>query len=695
MNEPLKANEPHFLIAVEGIDVPLQVTQFRGEEGLSRLFHFTIQLESDDTAIKPEDAVGQKATLLIHWQGHERTIGGIISRFEFRGIDRHLGVYSADLSPDVYLLSQIYQCRIFQNMSPVDILKDVIESAGIPNDFACSGSYQPLEYCVQYRESDLDFFSRLAERFGIFYFFEFTDSGTKLVVGDSQDVHPPINGPEEIRFHIPGGLTEYEDLIFEFRTAHFLRPTKHTFRDYNFKSPHLDLTSNSTGELPNDLESYDYPGDYYSQDVGSAIALVRMEAEECARFNGSGTSNSVRLSPGSTFTLANHPSVDLNSSYLVTGTVHTGSQPTPDSAAYAELGYSNEFRIQPADMPFRPQLRTPKPVVEGSQTATVSGPDGHEIFSDEFNRIKVRFHWDRSGSPNDQSSCWVRVSQTWAGKGWGTVFIPRIGQEVIVDFLEGDPDRPIITGCVYNGLNMPPYPLPDKQTVSTIRSNSSLGGDGFNEYRFEDEKGSEEVYQHAQKDLTIATENDKNQTTGANETLSIGKNRTKTVGDNEQSDIKKNRTETVGKNESITVGENRTVDIGKNESLTVAKKRSVSVGENQSVSVGKDQSVSVGKNNTFDVADNSTVSIGKDLNESIGKSQSVSIGKDLKISIDKKCSIVASDSVLISSDKDITLKCGSAEMVLKKNGDISLKGKKISIKGSGDVNIKGSKVTNN
>jgi type VI secretion system secreted protein VgrG len=687
MTEPFKANEPHFLIAVEGVDAPLRVTRFRGEEGLSRLFHFTIQLESDDTGIKPENAVGQKASFFIHWQGHERTIGGIISRFEFRGIDRHAGVYSADLDPDVYLLSQIYQCRIFQNMSPIDILKDVIESAGIPNDFVCSGDYQPLEYCVQYRESDFDFFSRLAERFGIFYFFEFTDSGTKLVVGDSQDVHPPINGPEEIRFHIPGGLTEYEDVVFEFRTAHFLRPTKHTFRDYNFKSPHLDLTSDCTGELPNDLESYDYPGDYDSQDVGSAIALVRMEAEECARFNGSGTSNSVRLSPGSTFTLANHPSVNLNSSYLVTGTVHSGSQPTPDSASYGELGYSNEFRIQPAGLPFRPQLRAPKPVVEGSQTATVSGPDGHEVYSDEFNRIKVRFHWDRSGSPNDQSSCWVRVSQTWAGKGWGSVFIPRIGQEVIVDFLEGDPDRPIITGCVYNGLNMPPYPLPDKQTVSTIRSNSSLGGDGFNEYRFEDEKGSEEIYQHAQRDLTIATENDKNQTTGNNETLDIGKDRTKTVGANEQSNIEGNRTESVGKDETISVDGNRSISITKEESL--------SVGKGRSVSVDKDQAVSVGKNSTFDVAENSTVSIGKDLSESVGKSQSVTVGQDLKISIDKKCGIAAGDSVLISSDKDITLKCGSAEMVLKNNGDISINGKKISIKGSGEVNIKGSKVTNN
>ncbi len=682
MAEPLKANEPHFIVEVEGVGAPLRVIQFKGEEGLSQLFHFEVQIESDQMDIMPEDVVGQKASLTISTQGNFRKISGLISRFEFTGIERDVGVYVADLSPELYRLGQIRQSRMFQEMTVTDILKDVLETAGLPSDtfrMSCNVSYEPWEYCVQYRESDLDFFNRIAEKAGIFYFFEHTEDGSVLVIGDSSGVHPPITGDDSVRFHAPGGPVDYADFMYDFRMTHALRSTKHTIRDYNFKSPQLDLTSEATGELSNDLEDYDYPGEFVSQDSGALFAQVRMERQECSRFNGSGQTNSVRFAPGSTFNLINHVVDGYNETYLITGASHTGAQPTPDNVDYGGIGYGCEFRFQPARLSFRPPARTRKPIVEGSQTATVSGPDGDEIFSDEFCRIKVRFHWDRSDSPNHQSSCWIRVAQTWAGKGWGAAVIPRIGQEVVVDFLEGDPDRPIITGSVYNGLNMPPYALPDKQTVATFKSDSSLGGGGYNEIRFEDEKGSEEIFQHAQKDLKIITENDKNQTTGNNETLRIKSNRTKTVDKNEQTSIGGNRSESVKGNESISIDGSRSVTIKKNETFSVDQSRTLTVSKNQSLDVGN----------------NATVNIGKNSSVSVGDNEEIQIGKDLKVSIGKKYGCSAGDSILISSDKEITLKSGSASIVLKKNGDITIKGKNINVKGSGKVVLKGSKVTHN
>jgi type VI secretion system secreted protein VgrG len=697
MNEFKPANAPHYVFEVPSVSNSFRVIQFWGDEGISSLFHYSIQLESDSTDVVQEDVVGQKATLVINSQSYERSISGIISRFEFSGMEREVAVYNIDLVPEVFQLSQQQDCRIFQNLAVDKILEKVMQSAGINSNaykFSLNDSYDPLVYCTQYRESDLDFLNRLAERFGIFYFFKFSKDNTILMLGDSPNVHPKAEPEEEI-FYREGGPTELNDYIDEFKFARRMRSTKRTLRDYNFTKPRVDLTKQHKSDSKLDYEWYDYPGKYETEDEGKKIAQIRQQAEVCAEFDCEAAGNSVRLYPGAKFKLVNHPIDEYNKEYLVTEVKQTGSQPTIDNVQFGDFSFSSLVRFQPFDIPFRPLCSTRKPVVEGSQTARVSGPEGHEIFTDKYGRVKVRFHWDRESTPDDQSSCWIRVSQAWAGKGWGAVYIPRIGHEVIVDFLEGDPDKPVITGSVYNGMNMPPYQLPDQQTVSTIKSNSSLDGTGYNEIRFEDQKDSEEFYIQAEKDMLILTKSNKDQTTGGSETLQVKKDRTKNVDENEQSTIGGNRTENVGKDETIKIGANRSESVGKDETIKIDANRSESVGKKEDIKIGENRSINIGKNETREIGQNEAISIKKNLTETIGENYSTDISKNMKFNVGKEFGCYVNDNILINSDKNITLKCGKSSLVLDKSGKIEIKGSDIKIKGSGTVAIKGSKVTEN
>jgi type VI secretion system secreted protein VgrG len=376
-----------------------------------------------------------------------------------------------------------------------------------------------------------------------------------------------------------------------------------------------------------------------------------------------------------------------------------------------ELAYQNSFDCIPSSVPYRPPLTTPRPSIQSVQTAVVVGPAGEEIYTDAHGRVKVQFHWDRQGGKNEKSSCWLRVAQTWAGPGWGGMFIPRIGQEVIVSFLEGDPDQPIIIGAVYNGTNVPPYSLPGEKTKSTIKTNTSPGGGGSNEIRFEDAAGSEEIYIHGQKDWTIAIENDKNQKVGHDESLEVGNDRSKKVVKNESEDVGENKSITVGKDHNESIGKNAGVSVGENASLTVGKDQTIDVGKNQSVTIGENQTLSVGKNLSESIRENADVTIGKNLTTSVGKNLTldvtengsiktgkkgtVDIGAELGVNVEKKLDIHAGDAINIVSDKEVVLKAGDASITLKKNGDIIIKGNKINIKGDGDIVIKGSKIQQN
>jgi type VI secretion system secreted protein VgrG len=387
------------------------------------------------------------------------------------------------------------------------------------------------------------------------------------------------------------------------------------------------------------------------------------------------------LTTGMLFTLKNHYLAPENTKHIVIAANFLLISNQYRTTSAEETTYECSFKVIRATQRFRPQRLSPVPFVQGPQTAVVVGKDGEEIWTDKYGRIKVQFHWDRDGKKNETSSCWMRVSYPIAGKNWGWVSLPRIGQEVVVSFLEGNPDRPLITGSVYNDTQMPPYTLPANQTQSGFKSRSSKEGvaDNFNEFRFEDKKGSEQVYLHAEKNQDIVVEND--------ETHSVGHDRSKTVSNNETVNIGKNRSETVGENETISIVKNRSEDVGVNETISIGKNRSETVGENETLEVGKNRERTVGENET--------INIGKKHTIEVGDTRQTTIGKDDMSQVSKKFYLEAGD--------EITLKTGDASITMKKDGTIQIKGKditiigsgKISAKASGDLVLKGSKIAEN
>ncbi|HBI23599.1 MAG TPA: type VI secretion system tip protein VgrG, partial [Nitrospiraceae bacterium] len=546
----------------------LRVVSFFGSEGISEMFRYNIDLASLDGEVDFDEVIGQPALLTIHGLKGKRYVHGIVSLFEQTGKEGKWTRYRAEVVPAIWILSRHYTCRIFQTQTIPDIIKKVLTDAGISSDqfrFSLKKTYKPRDYCVQYRESDLSFISRLMEQYGIFYLFEHAEDKDIMVIGNDPVVHVPIQDPATVIYHAPGttGVSDQEH-IFEYRFNREIRSGAVMLKDFDFKKPRLNLGAEEKINGDGKLEVYDYPGEYEAPDLGKDLAKVRLEEIQSTQKVGSGQSDCRRFIPGYRFTLDKFSRTELNREYLLIQLTHSGNQPQSLGAegggSSSDVMYENRFTCIPSDVSFRPLRLTPRPMIAGPQTAVVVGPKGEEIYTDEYGRVKVQFHWDRDGKQDEKSSCWIRAAQIWAGTGWGAMFIPRIGQEVIVEFLEGDPDQPIITGRVYNGDNMPPYTLPAEKTKSTMKSNSSKGGGGSNEFRFEDAKDSEEIYLHGQKDWTIVIENDKNQKVGKDETLEVGENRDKKVGKDQSEDIGDNKTITVGKNHTEKIGENANID---------------------------------------------------------------------------------------------------------------------------------------
>jgi type VI secretion system secreted protein VgrG len=683
---------------------------FTGQEGMSQLFNFALDLLSENPAIAFDHILGQPVTMTLHLpDGSQRYFNGYVSRFVQTGTDARFTTYQAEVVPWLWFLTRTADCRIFQNMTVPDIIAKIFRDLGF-TDFKnqLQGSFEPRDYCVQYRETDFNFVSRLMEQYGIFYFFEHEKDKHTLVLANAPSVHQPCPGQERARYDYAEGAVLEEDVITNWQKEQELQPGKYALTDYNFETPSTSLGVNVDSIITvngnSKYEIYDYPGEYLKKAQGEALVKIRMEEEEAQYTVVSGSSNCRAFLPGYRFDLVGHTNQAMNAAYVLTEVRHTttvGESYVSGAATGAEEFYSNSFTCIPADVPYRPARVTPKPIVQGPQTATVVGPAGEEIFADKYGRVKVQFHWDREGQRDENSSCWIRVSHPWAGKNWGAVAIPRIGQEVIVDFLEGDPDQPIITGRVYNAEQMPPYALPANQTQSGIKSRSSKGGspDNFNEIRFEDKKGSEEMYIHAEKDQNTVVENDKTEnighdrteTVGNDETITIGNDRTETVGNNETITIGSNRTEQVGANESITVAQNRTRNVGQNEVVNVALTRTHNVGVNeminvggaQEVTVGGAQAVTVGLERAVTVGLNQDVNIGNSLNENIGNNHSEDVGDNRTTKIGKNLTIEAGDQV--------TIKTGKASIVMKKDGTITIQGKDITVKGSGKIVVQASK----
>lgn len=656
------ANAARFSFKVNGSDPGFRVIGFRGIEGLSRLYRFELELAIKDDDADFSSVLNQPALLTLLGDDDPRYINGVVSRLEESGKQGPFTTYRATLVPKAWSFGLRSNCRIFQKKTLEDIVSQLLDEAGLAGDeyrFSLQGQHPERQYCVQYRESDWNFISRLLEEEGIFYYFEHSEDKHVLVMADNSSIHTAIPGTQEIVYHPAAGQVTDEESIQSFAYAEEVNSDAIRLRDFNFEKPGLNLESDSAADEAKPYELYDYPGRYADPDVGKDLASLRLDALRAMRKVGMGKSNCPRLTSGYLFTVEDHPQDARNIEYLIYEVVHEGRQPQvmEELAGSSDSGYVSQFRCMPSDVPFRPACITPKPTVQGPQTAVVVGPSNEEIYTDKFARVKVQFHWDREGNNDENSSCWIRVSQLWAGAGWGAMHLPRIGQEVIVDFLEGDPDRPIITGRVYHGTNCPPYSLPDEKTKSTIKSDSSPGGGGSNEIRFEDKKGNEEVYLHAQKDLNEVIENDMSTSVGNNQSLTVDKDRTKSIKGNETTtvegdrqetvngtetlNIKGNRTETLDADESITIKGNRTEQVSGNEDLTISGNRNGQVSGNEELKVDGDRSGNIGGKDELTVSGDMTVEVTGDYS---GKAKKIALEADSEITL-----TVGSNTIKIDS----------------------------------------------
>jgi type VI secretion system secreted protein VgrG len=710
-----------------GEDV-LLLTGFSGTESISRLFTYQLELASEDDAIAAKDIVGKAVTWSVsHIDQAPRYFNGLVRRFIAGSLNRrHLRTYRAEVVPWPWFLTRTADCRIFQNQSTPDIIKVIFGDFGF-SDFAFNlkGTYAPWEYCVQYRETAFNFISRLLEHEGIFYFFRHEDGKHTLVLANSTGAYQDV--PESPARYSSGQIAPNQVVSWE---HHFeFRSGKWTRTDYNFQTPSTNLltTTSTVIDLPDakKYELFDYPGDYPDTGAGDPVTKVRMEEQEAGFDVATGSSQCCTFTPCGKFELQDHDVAAENGSYYVITTIQHSASETSYGTSTAGTSYSNAFTCIPDSVLFRPERTTPKPIVQGVQTAVVVGPAGEEIYVDKYGRVKVQFFWDRKGKKDENSSCWIRVSEQWAGKNWGFVANPRIGQEVIVDFLEGDPDRPLITGRVYNAEQMPPYDLPANMTQSGIKSRSSKGGAAanYNEIRFEDKKGAELVTIHAEKDQSIEVEHDethwvghdrtktidhdetthvkhdRTETVDNNETITIHGNRTETVDKDETITIHGNRTETVDKNESISIHGGRTETVDKDESITISGNRTENVSKDESITisggrtenVSKDESITISGGRTENVSKDESITIGGGRTESVSKDESVTVSGGRTISIGKDDALTVGKTLSITATDSITLTTGSASITMQKDGTITISGKDITINGSGEIVGKASK----
>ncbi|MES2712868.1 MAG: type VI secretion system tip protein TssI/VgrG [Pseudomonadota bacterium] len=552
-----------------------------GTEALSRPFLFNITLASDEPQDKVKKLLSEAVTLWVGAEGEpdSRPFHGMIRR-----ISRHHSgrgddyVWRAEVVPALWFLSCKADCRIFQNMTVLQVLDKLFKLHGVNfTEDRTTKTYPVMKYCVQYRETALDFASRLMEEFGITYWHEHEAKKHVLVFTDV-NIKAKMLKPDTLTY---GGIGAGEKLHLleqdlEFRVGAFAT------RDYNFKTPGaLSAREPTALSIPrmSDHEVFDYPGRHQTSARGGELARVRIEEQEAQHMIFRGAGDTRTLTAGCRVNVDDVHGAGKEL-VLVTSVRHFARDTSFWATEADGSRYRNEFTAIPAKVPHRPARITPRPVIQGPQTATVTGPSGSEIHTDKWGRVVVRFHWDRNpdGSKDESCSCWVRVSQGWAGKGWGMMHIPRVGHEVVVDFLEGDPDRPLITGRVYNNDNMPPWALPANKTQSGIKSDSSLGGGGWNEFRFEDKKGSEQVYFQAEKDLDSLIKN--------NETRKVGVDRTTNIGSNDKLIIGKNLTTEVGIDKKTTVGANFDETITGNETRMVAGNIQETVGGNETRMIG-------------------------------------------------------------------------------------------------------------
>jgi len=728
-------------------------------EGMSELGEMQLVLLSEKKDIAPDDLLGKPVTLTLAFRDDaKRHLNGYVARFSQGGFEGKYFVYQMTLRPWLWLLTRTADCRIFQDMTVPDIVKSVFGDHPVARfEQKLFRSYRPWTYCVQYRETDFNFVARLLEHEGIYWFFEHTDGDHKLVLCDSASAHDAAPGCESLPFY--GNVSQAPPLlehVNQWTMARHVKPGKVVITDYDFERPSTSLETNQARSRSYDLsdaEVFDYPGGYIQTAHGSQYAEDRLDEMQTRHEVFNAGTNAQGVCTGSLLKLTRHPRDDQNAEYLVTSTQLQVQQPANEAGEGGEARLMCGFGAIVSSQQYRPPRRTPKPHVAGPQTATVTGPAGEELFTDKYGRVKVQFHWDRRGKNDENSSCWIRVSQPWAGKGWGGVSIPRIGQEVIVGFLEGDSDQPLIIGRVYNAEQMPPFPLPEGAVVSGVKSKSHKAA-GYNELSMDDTAGKEKITIHGQYDMATTVEHDQTSTVHNNrtdtidvdDTESVGNDQTQSVGNNHKQSVKVNQTITVGGKQEITVTGDRNKTVQSNENLAVTVNQKETVGGTRTLTVtGSDTqtfsntqtvNVSLMKTETIgavyalsvvgamnhavgaallqEVAGAKIVGVGAISVEKVAASKSISAGTNMSLEADAKMghkagasysasagstmsmesggdySVNSKAKAAIEAASELVLKCGSAQLILKSGGDIELKGSGISINGSGKIVIKAS-----
>lgn len=668
-----------------------------GREAISELFGFQLQVAAEiGTTVAFDKLLGQEITAeMALLEGKTRYFSGLCSRIAEGGRDQTFAYYTLEIVPEAWLLTRKAQSRIFQQKSVPNILKAVF--TGLKSlTYEIQGDFPPRDYCVQYRETDFHFASRLMEEEGIFYFFKHDASGHKMVVANTSQSHPDLPELSTIECELAEAGDRRPDRITSWQKVQDLRSGKYTLWDHCFELPHKHLEAEKITQdsvavgtvthklkvASNDkLEIYDYPGEYAGRFDGidpsggdraadlqkifkdnQRTVAIRMQEETAAGLTIHGGGPCRYLISGHKFNLSRH--FDADGPYVVTGVQHSARL----SGSYrSDMGgeptYQNNFTCIPAALPFRPRRVTPRPVVQGTQTAVVVGPSGEEIFTDKYGRVKVQFHWDREGTNDASSSCWVRVGTPWAGKNWGMIHIPRIGHEVVIAFEEGDPDRPIIVGCVYNADMMPPYDLPANKTQSGVKSRSTLKGtpENFNELRFEDKKGSEQVYFHAEKNFDRVVEN--------NDTLKVGFEK-KDQGD-------------------------QTIEVFNNQSLSVGAGKGQAAVGSQTINVYKDRTATIETGNEkleVQTGNRDTlIDKGNDTHQIKMGNRDVQIdmGNDtLTIKMGNQTTKLNLGASSTEAMQSIELKVGQSSIKLDQMG-VTIKGMMITVDGQVQTQVKG------
>ena len=693
------------------------LTSFSGSEEMSRPFVFHLDVVSSIANIQPDDIVGQKITAMVQWfdaggGGNVRYFHGYVSRLSVgQMVTFDLREYQIEMVSPLWFLALQADCCIFQNMKVPDIVTQVISQVGLPDAPVVAdrtqGHYPPLDFCVQYRETKLDFISRLMEQAGIYYFFDHDEQDVRLVLADNASGYAAGKDVPYAPFYGGGGMGE----VTSWAHRYSLISGKYTHTDFNFETPTTALLKSTPTVVllkainKDKFEIFDYPGLYSTGDDGKSLADLRMQEIEAAYDVMSGRSTNPLFGAGTKFNLTGHPTAAENKQRVVVSVAHDVRDAffSAESEARTVQEYSNTFNAIPSGTVFCPPRTTRLPIVHGPQTAVVVGAKGDEITTDKYGRVKVQFFWDRVGKNDDKSSCFVRVAQAWGGKNWGLLFTPRVGDEVLVDFLEGNPDRPIIIGSVYNADNLPPYKIakddgsPDEQLnysgIKTFSTKNGTAGSTFNELRFKDDAGKEEIFFHAERDYLREVEN--------NDTLTVGiendANGNPAVGVSGKATG--NQTITVFNNQTLTIGKkvgntapadgSQSVEIWKNQTVTIGKGGSDCQDGSQTASIFKDQTVTIGNNQTLNIGDSKSADGSQTVN--IWKARTVTLksGDDsLTVTQGNQTVQIKAGSSSLEAMQSILLKVGDNSIKIAPDG-ITIKGTLVDIQATTALKAKG------